>query len=451
VKSAAAFALGVMVRAAAIAALVFAAVAIMVTRHWYATGVVILGFAALIGADIARLAQATDRALAQFVDGLLAEGHERPSVRAPAGRLAGAIERALERLGRTRAERQRRMEYVRALIDTVAAAVLVLDETGGIEFANRAARQRLGEAGRLEQLAALGAAATKAIAEAPPGAQTVVTLAGGQRMLASAAVFVADGRRRRMVALQSLSGDLAAVELESWRGLTRILSHEMMNSLTPICSLAEGLPARLPAELAASDVAEALEVIARRASGLMHFVDRYRRVADLPEPTTGVIAAEDLAARLTTLMAALMAERGVAFEARCEAKGQVLVADADLLEQALINLLKNALDAIDGRGGGRVTLGFSAADDAAVIEVADNGPGLDAASAEAAFTPFVTTKAGGHGIGLSLARQIALAHGGRLEHRPVRPRGAAFVMTLPNPPPQGEGDREAVEGVRKSR
>jgi nitrogen fixation/metabolism regulation signal transduction histidine kinase len=434
VKGAAAFALSVAIRSAAIGVLVFIAVAITITKHWYATGAVILGLAALVAADIARLAQTTDRTLAQFVDGLFAEGHERPSARGPAGRLAGAIERALERLGRSRAERQRRMEYVQALIDTVAAAVLVLDEVGGIEFANRAARNRLGEAGTLDQLAALGAGAAKAISEAPPGAQIVVTLASGQRMLASVAVFVADGRRRRMVALQSLSGDLAAVELESWRGLTRILSHEMMNSLTPICSLAEGLPARLPAELAASDLADALEVIARRASGLMHFVDRYRRVADLPAPTAGPIAAEDLASRLVTLMGPLMAERGVAFEARCNPKGLVLFADPELIEQALINLLKNALDAVEGRAGGRVTLGFASIDGAAVIAVGDNGPGLAPDAAEAAFTPFFTTKAGGHGIGLSLARQIALAHGGRLEHRPIEPGGAAFVMTLPNAP-----------------
>jgi nitrogen fixation/metabolism regulation signal transduction histidine kinase len=425
------FAAGVALRAALIGALVFATVAVVVWRHWFATALVLSGLALLIALDVARSARAIDRTLAQFVDGLFAEGDERPGVRPPAGRLAAAIERTLERLAATRAERQRRLEYLQALIDTVAAAVLVIDETGSVEFANRAARHRLGEAARLDQLPTLGASA-EALRQAPPGAQLVVTLAGGQRMLASIGGFVADGRRRRMIALQGLSSDLAAAELESWRNLARILSHEMMNSLTPICSLAEGLPTLLGAEVAGTAASQALEVIARRSAGLMSFVDRYRAVADLPAPANARIAADAFVARLQTLMDPLMAERQVAFETLAQPPGLTLAADPDLLEQAVINLLKNALDATVGSDGACVRLSCSHEEDAVVITVTDNGPGLDPAAAEAAFTPFFTTKPGGSGIGLTLARQIALAHGGRLEHLPRAPHGATFRIVLPD-------------------
>ena len=421
----------VTLRAGAIGALVFAALALMVWRHWYATGAVLIGAAAVVGLDIVRSARAIDRTLAQFVDAIMAEGYDRPAARAPGGHLVAAIERALQSLGRTRAERMRRIEFLQALIDTVPAQVLVVGDAGRVEFANRAARQRLGEAPTLDAIEALGAAA-KTVLGAAAGARYVVTLAGGERMLVSIGVFVADGRRRRLIALQGLSSDLAAVELESWRGLTRILSHEMMNSLTPICSLAEALPALAAAEPGGPAIGEALEVIARRSMGLMSFVDRYRRIAELPAPDEAAVAADALVRRLHRLMSPLMAERGVDFEALAEPSELVFTADAELLEQALINLLKNALEATQGGEDARVRLVCTAEDGAVVLAVTDNGPGLGAA-AEAAFTPFFTTKPAGAGIGLSLARQIALAHGGRLEHRPLRPRGAAFRIVLPLP------------------
>ena len=154
------FALGVLLRAGVIGALVFAGLFMILARHWYASAAVAGGVALLVGLDLARSAAAVDRTLAQFIDGLFAEGYERPgSGGAPTHKLTAAIDRALDRLGQTRAERQRRFEYVQALVDNIAAAVMVVDETGAIEFANRAARRRLGEtAPTLRQMTVLGEA-----------------------------------------------------------------------------------------------------------------------------------------------------------------------------------------------------------------------------------------------------------------------------------------------------
>jgi signal transduction histidine kinase len=204
----------------------------------------------------------------------------------------------------------------------------------------------------------------------------------------------------------------------------------MMNSLTPICSLAESLAAMGDRDPAA--LAEAVEVIGRRSAHLISFVERYRRLAELPAPEREPIEATRFVAGLGALIGALAADRGVAYESAVEAPGLILSADPDLLEQAVINLLKNALDAVAGRPDGRVRLVVNAEDGGAAIAVVDNGPGLAPAEAEAAFTPFFTTKPGGAGIGLSLARQVALAHGGRLEHRPALRGGAVFRLLLPS-------------------
>jgi nitrogen fixation/metabolism regulation signal transduction histidine kinase len=429
---AARFGLGVAVRAIVMGLLAFGAAAAIAAQD-YATAVVLAVLAIVVLFDLVRSASAADRMLAQFVDGLTAEGHERPAPQPGLQRMAEAIDAALSRLGLARAERQRRIDHLEALTDNVAAALLVLDASGQVVSANRAARQGLGaESGPLAGIAALSAEAVQRMAALAPGAREILRLADGRAVLAQVALFTADARAYRLISLQSLAGDLDAVELKAWQDLVRVLAHEMMNSLTPVCSISESLTARLRAgDAAPAEVAEAVEVIARRSSGLMHFVERYRRLTDLPRAEKTKLKAADLAKGLDRLLAPLMAEAGVDYQSRVEPAGLALHADPDLLEQALINLLKNALEAVRGRPDAAVRLGVRVDEDQAVLIIEDNGPGLPPSDPEAAFVPFFTTKAGGSGIGLTLARQIALAHGGRLEHAARTPNGATFRLWLP--------------------
>ena len=424
------FAAGVTVRAAIIGALAFSALGLIAWRHYYASAAVLSAFALLVALDLARMTAASDRTVSQFIDGLFAEGYDRPGRKPGSGRLGATIDRALDGLSKVRAERERRLDYLGALIDTVAASVLVVGAGGRVEFANRAARQRLGEAAKLSELAALGLDAAARLADAPLGSRRMITLADGQRALASVGAFASADGPRRLIALQGLARDLDAVEQEAWRDLTRILAHEMMNSLTPICSLAESLTALGP-DRDQAVVGEAVEMIARRSAGLMHFVERYRRLAELPTPECVKIEAAALLAGPDALMRGLAADRGVGWESAAPPADLALMADPELVEQAVLNLLKNALEAVAGRPGGRVRLTCGRENGLVSICVIDNGPGLTPAQAEAVFTPFFTAKPGGSGIGLSLARQVALAHGGRLEHAPAARGGATFRLLLP--------------------
>ena len=439
-KGAGGFAIGVWVRAVLIGALAFGAIAVA-AHHLYATALVLGAAAAVLGVELARRAEATDRMLAQFVSGLTAEGNDRPTPPPGLRRLGGAIEQAFERLGRARVQRQQRVDFAEALADNVLAAVLVVDEAGSVVHANRAAHRLLGEAGGpLDRLPALGSQAAARLLGLASGGRDIVRLADDRSMLASMNAFRAPGQPLlRLIALQSLSSDLDLVVLKAWEDLVRVLAHEMMNSLTPICSLSDSVATRLrhateegvaPGEVSV-EVAEAVEVIARRSAGLMNFVERYRKLAETPAAIRTPIAMGEFVEALDRLMTPLMREAGVDYASAVEPANLVVEADRDLLEQATINLLKNALDAVSGRAGSTIRLSCRLEDDHVTITVEDNGPGLTCDDTETVFVPFFTTKAGGSGIGLTLARQIALAHDGRIEHMRRAPTGAIFRLLLP--------------------
>jgi len=429
------FALGVGLRALAIGLLL--AVALLAgVRGLYATALVLVGVAAVVTLDLRRSATAADRLMAGFVDSLAGGSDDRPTPQPGALQLSAAIDRALDRQRRGRAESQRRLDFAEALVDNVAAAVLVVDPAGTIVTANRAARLGFGEMGRrLDQVAVFGPLAVERLLAIPPGGREIVHLADQRPMLASVTRFSAPGGAPlRLIALQGVPGQLDVVVLKAWQDLVRVLAHEMMNSLTPICSLsdsiADGVRRSTPdvgAETLA-DIAGAAEVISRRSAGLISFVERYREFAELPPAIKTDVPLRDLTARLDRLMGPLMRDAGIDYASATD--DAVVQADAALVEQAAINLLKNARDAAAGLPDARVRLVCRRDGDGMLLTVEDNGPGLPG-DAELAFTPFFTTKHEGSGVGLTLARQIAVAHGGGLEHRPRRPTGSIFSLSLP--------------------
>ncbi len=435
--SATLFALGIGIRAALVGLIAFAVLELLATQRLYATALVLTGIGALILADLVRCITRGDRLMERFVEGLAAGDFERP---APAGvgsglrRLRAAIARAATNLNAARAARQLKIDYLQTLIDNVSVALLVVQPDGTLALANRAARKLAGRhANHLRQLSAVGEAAAAQLLKLKPGERQVVRLANGQRVLGSAARFSTAGARYQLLSLQNIQSELDAAELKAWQDLVRILAHEMMNSLTPIASLAESLKplVSVPDNDAGNDVAGAIDAIARRSTGLMSFVERYRQMADLPAVQPRQIRLAELLGRIDRVMSATMADSGVSYASTVEPPELMLHADPDLLEQALINVIHNAAEAVAGTEAPRVEVRAIANGESIAIRVADNGPGLDDTQLDRIFVPFFTTKQGGSGIGLSLARQIALAHRGRLEVSANVPRGAVFVLTIP--------------------
>jgi nitrogen fixation/metabolism regulation signal transduction histidine kinase len=438
-----------MVRLGALFALL-AALAYLVTSTDFravtvVVGVVALGQAALVIRFVGR----TNRELGRFVsairhDDLLqsfSPAHLGPGFR----ELGEALEDGMRRFRAARISDESRRRTLEALVDQVPVALVSVHDDGTVELLNRAARRLLNAATRstVGALDACGAAFQRDLARSRPGARTLARarLDGvDRRLILTTAQITVDGRSQRLTSLQDIQAELDTSELSAWQDMVRILSHEIMNSLTPIASLArtageivDDLAERRPAgdrELMI-DLGDAVQTLARRSDGLLRFVKSYRQLSQMPPPSLGPLSVVDYFRRLARLFEAEWSGRGIVLHLREPPDSLQLMADESLLDQAMINLLRNAADAAAASEAPQIWLAGGVSERGRpVIEIADNGPGIDEEIRDKIFLPFFTTKADGSGIGLALARQVMLIHRGAITASARTGGGALFRLTF---------------------
>jgi signal transduction histidine kinase len=242
-----------------------------------------------------------------------------------------------------------------------------------------------------------------------------------------------------LVSLQNIGSELEEKEMEAWQNLIRVLTHEIMNSITPISSLAATVNEMLNAATrnnegeispeAMDDIRQAVGTIEKRSQGLLHFVDAYRNLTHIPRPTFRVCLVKELFSRVHTLMQAQTAEAQIAMTTSVEPENLEVSVDPDLIEQVLINLVRNAIQSMACQAVKTLDLSARADETGHVwIEVLDNGPGIPRDIQERIFIPFFTTREDGSGIGLSLSRQIMRMHGGTILCRSSEGSGTAFAL-----------------------
>ncbi len=347
--------------------------------------------------------------------------------------LKTAFNEVLDAFRLARAEKEEQARYLQTVVQHIGVGLLVFDGNGRVSLINNAAKRLLGVP-RLGEIAALarvspGLAAT--LKNLGPRGRDLVRF-GETQLALHASVFRTGDREHTLVALQDIGPDLDEKETEAWHNLIRVLTHEIMNSITPIASLAATADGMLkeggPDGETAEDIRTAVGTIQRRSEGLLQFVETYRGLTRVPAPSFEIVPVAGLFARVEQLLGPQFAESGVELHTRVDPPGLELTADPGQVEQVLINLLSNAREATESGDGGRVDLSAHLVRGKVVVEVADNGPGIVEEALGKLFIPFFTTKQNGSGIGLSLCRQIMRLHRGSISVR-TRP-GERTVFSL---------------------
>lgn len=337
--------------------------------------------------------------------------------------LGDTLDRALKALQARHADQSAESRYLSAIVDDAPSALLTVDTEGRVEMLNKSARQLFARQPltRIEDLQSLGPELAAAL-ELPPGTRKITRLVldgvPQKAIFASAQVARLD-RPVTVLSILPVQNELGALEVAAQADLVRVLTHEIMNSLTPVTSLAR-TSAKLVASAAKSDPAltdakTATETVARRAEGILRFVESYREFAETPEVRRRSFKARPWAEEIARLALANTIGREFEIQIDVQPKTMSLDADPELLAQAVLNLLRNAMRATADQDQPLVALDMvREANGSSRIEVRDNGTGIPEDRREDIFLPFYTTHKRGSGVGLSFARQVALAHGGSI-------------------------------------
>jgi two-component system, NtrC family, nitrogen regulation sensor histidine kinase NtrY len=339
-----------------------------------------------------------------------------------------AFNEVLEAFRKARSEKEEHWQYLNTVVQQVRTGILSYDTEGEVQLMNANAKKFLGVTSikSIKELIQLNPRLYHAINSVEPGKSELYKSSNEMYLTIQATELRIRGTDVKLVTLQNIQPELQKQELEAWQNLTRVLRHEIMNSITPISSLTSTLREILDHDMVkkdshwelkdegADDLREGLSTIENRSRGLIKFIDAYREYTSLPKPKMTTVRLKDLIEKVAQLMKNEIRKTNIDFHYACSSEYLTIQADSEMIEQVLINLLKNAIEALADTDSPKLILTGHYSDNALKIEVIDNGPGIIKEAREHIFVPFYTTKRTGSGIGLSLSRQIMQMHNGSL-------------------------------------
>lgn len=416
---------------------------LLVAFRFYISSLVVLGGIGIEIYYLFRLKGQSERLFRQFIwsmrySDFLASGNpsQEESDTIPK-ELAKVMEDALQHYKMHLQEKESQLQYFQALADHIDLSVFVYSEDGLVEWMNQAFKRQTGLnfAKTIDDLATYHPELPTRLRALHPGELSILQVRRKEdysQLVLSSISFVVLGKTLRAVSMKNIRSILDNKETEAWQKLIRVLTHEIMNSMTPIVSLSEQLRSRCMDEALSDtedreEINQAVETIYRRSSGLVRFVESYRKVAGIPMPVPELIPVSNL---LDNIYRLFKDQENVLKLLPTPSYLQV-IADKGLIEQVLINLIRNALDATRHRPDPQITLSASLNEEGKTfIRVSDNGTGIPADVQERIFIPFFTTKPSGSGIGLSISRQIMHMHKGDLSVISEDGKGSQFIVTF---------------------
>jgi len=339
-----------------------------------------------------------------------------------------AFNEVMEAFRKARSEKEESWQYLNTVVQQVRTGILSYDTDGTIQLINTNAKRYIGTTTikNITELIAINPKLYHAINSVEAGKSELYKGSNELQLTVQCTELRIRGVDIKLITLQNIQGELQKQEAEAWQNLTRVLRHEIMNSITPISSLTSTLREILEQDIkkqgdhyelndeTTTDLKDGLSTIENRSKGLIKFIDAYREYTSLPKPVFTTVRLKDLVEKVSTLMKEELKRTNIDFIVKCSSDYLTIQADEEMIEQVLINLLKNAKEALLDTNNPYLQLLAYHQDNTVKIDVIDNGPGIIKEAIENIFVPFYTTKRSGSGIGLSLSRQIMQLHNGSI-------------------------------------
>lgn len=393
--------------------------------------------------------ESSNENIASFLDSIrfddLSQTFKTDSHDAGVKKLHTELNEALARLRFTRKEKDSEYQFFKNIVQHVAIGLLTFKKDGSIQIMNSAAKRllRVNKADQLSDLKEVSETLVDTFVKLKTGGRELLRLKFGDETI-QLSVFAIELTLRdeevKLISMSNIQSELEEKEMEAWQNLVRVLTHEIMNSVTPISSLAgiveEDLKIRIdePTEVPLKradleDMYLSLQTISKRSAGLIRFVKEFRNLTQIPKPKLAEVPVKELLEALALLHKKELSDHSITVIINVKPENLFILADKTLIEQVLINLIKNAIQAFDEQTGKRIELtAFSNEKGRAIISVKDNGAGIDADALEKIFIPFFSTKKTGSGIGLSLSKQIMRQHEGNITVKSTLGEGTEFLL-----------------------
>ncbi len=340
-------------------------------------------------------------------------------------------------------EKETQYQYLQKILELVDTGILSYEgETGEILWMNESLKKML-QVPYLKTIHSLAKRDNELyndIVALKPGDGKITKAhleKGSFKILLSATAFQTEGKKFKLIAFQNINEALDETESKAWQKLLSVMTHEIMNSVAPISSLADTLKNRLEKLVmhitnkspAVHDLELGIETIKRRSEGLLKFAETYRNLNKITTPNVKTIYVRDLFEGLHQLMQPTLAQKNIELEIVLKDTDLVLQGDTSLVEQVLINLIVNAMEAVKDKEEPRIILSALYSNNRKIlIKVSDNGFGMTEEIMDKIFIPFFSTKKNGSGIGLSLCKQIMMLHKGNIQVQSRQGEGTAFTL-----------------------
>jgi len=347
--------------------------------------------------------------------------------------------------GKVKFDKESEHHYFLSTVKHVNIGLISFDENGKVDMVNDAFKRLFGieEIRTTQKLDKIVPGLEHLVNDLKPGKSRLLKVVLNNELMQismNASVFILQGKKVKLVSFQDIKSELQQEEIETWQKLIGILRHEIMNSIGPITSLSKTLKENFEEYQQEHPMEQGdffdntnigLSAIEKRSAGLMGFVETYRTLSKIPKPEFQQVSICDLMHMIGSLMEKEIQGNSIQLNIDCKTEDLKISIDEKLFSQVLINVLKNAIQALNGAGVGKISIVVDQLEgDAILISIGDTGPGVPEEILDKIFLPFFTTKKDGSGIGLSISRQIMQMHGGSISIRSKEGEGAAVELRV---------------------